>query len=84
MLKALGNWLRARRIAAAKAAYRRGFDFAAGELLRGADPEAFEAEMDALMFESTQFDEGITAALAVWNQQCPAPDDTRLLWPPVA
>jgi hypothetical protein len=83
MLKALGNWLRARRIASAKAAYQRGFDYAAGELLRGVDPEAFELEVDArAMFDATQFDEGITAALAVWNQQ--HPHNIDLIWPPLA
>lgn len=43
-----------------------GFNYAAGELLRGAEPEAVEQTADVL-FNPTQFDAGITAALVAWQ-----------------
>ena len=48
--------------------FQKGFDFAAGELLRGTTPEQIDAYNDVCPFESG-FDDGVIAAVAQWHQQ---------------
>lgn len=54
-------WFRRRDEANHAASHRKGYDWAAGELLRGRDPESVEAECDWM--PPRQFDEGVIDAI---------------------
>lgn len=56
-------WLEQRRLINQQRAYEAGFDWAAGELLRGRDPESVEAECDR--FPPRDFDLGARGALSI-------------------
>lgn len=56
---------KARQAARAKAEFERGFDWAAGQLLRGKEPEELERDLD-FTFDSTSFDYGASQALHTW------------------
>lgn len=58
----IANW-KARRAAAL---FNRGFDYAAGQLLRGRKPEELEHEADN-PFERNAFDAGMQHALRGWR-----------------
>lgn len=62
----LKDWLIAKREAAGRAAFMRGWDWASGELLRGTDPEHLEAQLD-FTFDSNPFDYGAQAAISQWH-----------------
>jgi len=46
--------------------HQRGYDYAAGALLRGTAPNELEIEMDAMQYR-TQFDVGMERAIHDWN-----------------
>lgn len=64
------KWWKARKARAQQQLFDRGFDYAAGELLRGKQPQELEDHVDgAHMFEdANEFDDGIVAALVAWRQ----------------
>ena len=81
MLRWLGDLLRARREAAARREYKRGFEYAAGALLRGVAVDDLDAEVD-FDFGPSAFDAGMEAAIADWGQHMtPSTPDT---WPRIA
>lgn len=49
--------------------FDRGFNYAAGRLLHGADSEALAVECDSKAMEFTAFDEGITSAIEMWESR---------------
>lgn len=49
----------------ASAEFERGFNWMAGELLRGKEPETLERNLD-FTFDSTSFDYGASSALNSW------------------
>lgn len=61
------NWLDKRRAAKAQRDYERGWDWAAGALLKGAAPEVIEWETDGDF--RTSFDYGAEAAVSVWRSR---------------
>jgi hypothetical protein len=48
--------------------WRRGYDCAAGELLRGASPRCIEGLYDLCDIEGGEYAEGIREAIADWNR----------------
>lgn len=72
----LMTWLKKRRAEQRKELSERGYDFAAGALLRGTSPESLEALTDNC-FDRNEFDAGITDALRDWAraQSTPQPTD---------
>lgn len=60
------KWLAALRKRNAEEAFTRGFDWCAGELLRGKSRDELEQALD-FTFDSTAFDYGAQAALQQWD-----------------
>lgn len=67
------QWLEKRRHKAARERFDRGFDYAAGELLRGTDTESLEARIDGAQIfgDDNEFDEGMAAAIVAWENYFP-------------
>ncbi len=59
----LSDWLQRRREARLRLRYEAGFDYAAGQLLRGVPLQTLEAQ-SACEFTSDVFDKGMKAAIA--------------------
>lgn len=49
------------------AEFNRGFDWAAGQLFRGATPEQLEWDVE-MCFESTEFDKGVKELIRRWRK----------------
>ena len=82
MLRWLGDLLRARREAAARREYKRGFEYAAGALLKSVDVDDLDADLD-FGFGPSAFDEGMQAAIVAWRQRTPTADESTV-WPEIA
>jgi predicted component of type VI protein secretion system len=70
LVEAFIHWAAARQAARAVAEHQRGYDWAAGQLLRGdASVEQIEAYVDGpLAFDHiTEFDDGARAACMAWG-----------------
>lgn len=61
----LRSWLAKRKARKLQALFDRGFDYAAGQLLRGEDYHRLEQEADAI--DRNSFDHGVEAALSCWR-----------------
>jgi hypothetical protein len=73
MISAYQRWKKRRADARCEAAYRRGWDWAAGELLRGQSEEYIDAMTDVWVPQSAEasaFDRGATGATVAWNKRC--------------
>lgn len=81
MFRWLGEVLKARREAVARRQYKRGFEYAAGALLRGVAVDDLDAEME-FDFGPSAFDAGMEAAIADWGQHMPP--STSIVWPKIA
>lgn len=65
MMKRILHWLGVRKATRSLARFNRGYDWTAGELLRGADPDALALLTDS-MFDRDEFDMGAEQALRDW------------------
>ena len=63
----LTTWMKKRREQQRKELSERGYNYAAGALLRGVSPEVLEQQADAI-FDRNEFDAGITEALGDWDR----------------
>lgn len=70
MIKQIKAWFAGRAKRTKQEEFRRGFDYAAGMLLRGTAAEQLEIEADCC-FDDTQFDDGIAAAIVKWEDHFP-------------
>ena len=82
MLRWLGDVLRARREVAARREFERGFNYAAGALLKSVDVDELDAERDC-MFDPSAFDDGMEAAIVAWHQHFQTADHPSV-WPKIA
>lgn len=60
------SWLQRRRERVLRLRYEQGFDYAAGQLLRGVPPETLNDQSDTA-FSPDVFDKGIRAATAAFR-----------------
>lgn len=74
-------WIAARREARARREFERGFNYAAGALLKSADVEELEADIDC-SFNPSSFDDGMEAAIVAWGQHFPPSEP--VVWPKIA
>lgn len=81
MLRWLSDLITARREAAARRNFERGFEYAAGALLKSVDVGELEAECD-FGFGPSAFDEGMDAAIVAWGQHFEP--KTPTVWPEIA
>lgn len=64
------QWLERRRKARRLAEFRKGFEYAAGRLLEGTDPELVTCDLEVLSpYACTGFDDGAAAAIVRWSEQ---------------
>lgn len=70
----------ARKAARAKREFERGFDYAAGALLKSIDVDDLEAECDGA-FGPSAFDDGMEAAIVAWGQHF-SPQEP-IFWPEI-
>lgn len=75
MFAFLTNWLRCRRDAMTSAYYGEGFNYAAGALLQGVNPNTLEQECSDMMsvtsyrsLQAVAFDTGVAAACREWRK----------------
>lgn len=66
MIAAIRAFFARRRAADDERDYTRGYDYAAGALLRGTSPRELELESDALQY-TNHFDRGIVNAIRDWK-----------------
>lgn len=61
------SWFTKRKEARAKETFERGYDYAAGQLLRGVSPEALEQQQADNLVDRNKFDAGVSEALRDWE-----------------
>ncbi len=78
----MAAWIAARREARARREFERGFNYAAGALLKSTDVDELEADIDC-SFNPSSFDDGMEAAIVAWSQHFPGADEPSV-WPKIA